>query len=72
MSGEKKELSPLAKQLLGGSGHIEVFTQAEFDDALAVAKACGIEAKVVGRVESTGSERREVVVRTAHGEFTYT
>ena len=39
MSGEKKELSPLAKQLLGGSGHIEVFTQAEFDDALAVAKA---------------------------------
>ncbi len=41
-------------------------------DALAVATACGIEAKVVGRVESTGSERREVVVRTAHGEFTYT
>ena len=41
-------------------------------DALAVAKACGIDAKVVGRVESTGSETREVVVRTAHGEFTYT
>ena len=36
---EKKELSPLAKQLLGGAGHIEVFTQTEFDDALAVAKA---------------------------------
>jgi len=39
MSGEKKELSPLAKQLLGGAGTIELFTQSEFDDALAVAKA---------------------------------
>ena len=42
------------------------------DIALAVAKSCGIEAQVVGRVESTGSAAREVVVRTAHGEFTYT
>ena len=36
---EKKELSPLAKQLLSGSGTVEMFTQSEFDDALAVAKA---------------------------------
>jgi hypothetical protein len=36
---EKKELSPLAKQLLSGAGAVEMFTQSEFDDALAVAKA---------------------------------
>jgi len=36
---EKKELSPLAKQLLGSTGAIEVFTQSEFDDALAIGKA---------------------------------
>lgn len=41
-------------------------------DALAVAKACAINAQVVGRVESTGTQQREVVVRTAHGSFTYT
>ncbi len=39
--------------------------------ALAVAAACGIAARVVGRVESTGGLEREVVVRTAHGEFRY-
>ena len=36
---EKKELSQLAKTILGGAGHITTFTQAEFDEALAVAKA---------------------------------
>ena len=36
---EKKELSPLAKQLLSSAGAVEMFTQSEFDDALAVAKA---------------------------------
>lgn len=35
----KKELSPLARQLLGGSGAIKFFTQAEFDESLAMAKA---------------------------------
>ena len=39
--------------------------------AIAVATDCGIEAKIVGRVESTGAAHREVVVRTANGEFTY-
>ena len=39
MSIEKKELSPLAKQLLGGAGTIDLFTQSEFDDALSIAKA---------------------------------
>ena len=35
----EKELSPLARQLLGGSGHVKFFTQQEFDEALALAKA---------------------------------
>ena len=35
----KKELSPLAKQLLSGSGAMELFTQSEFDEALAIGKA---------------------------------
>ena len=34
-----KELSPLAKQLLSGSGAVDMFTQSEFDDALAIGKA---------------------------------
>lgn len=36
---EKKELSQLAKQLLNGSGTVEMFTQSEFDEALALAQA---------------------------------
>jgi hypothetical protein len=36
---EKKELSPLARQLLGKSGAVEFFTQQEFDESLALAKA---------------------------------
>ena len=36
---EKKELSPLARQLLGGSGAVKFYTQQEFDAELAVAKA---------------------------------
>ena len=39
MTGEKKELSPLARQLLSGSGAVTLFTQQEFDDALAIGKA---------------------------------
>lgn len=33
------ELSNFQKNFLAGSGHIEVFTQKEFDDALVLAKA---------------------------------
>ena len=36
---EKKEMSQLARQLLGGSGAVTFFTQAEFDDAMTIAKA---------------------------------
>ena len=36
---EKKEMSQLARQLLGTSGAVTFFTQQEFDDALTIAKA---------------------------------
>lgn len=36
---ENKELSQLAKTILSGAGHITTYTQAEFDEALALAKA---------------------------------
>jgi hypothetical protein len=36
---EKKELSQLARTILSSAGHITTFTQKEFDEALAFAKA---------------------------------
>ena len=36
---EKKEMSQLARQLLGTSGAVKFYTQEEFDDALTIAKA---------------------------------
>jgi hypothetical protein len=36
---EKKELSSLARQLLGDSGAVQFYTQQEFDASLAIAKA---------------------------------
>ena len=36
---EKKELSQLAKTLLGNAGHLQTFTQSEFDEALTIARA---------------------------------
>jgi hypothetical protein len=36
---EKKEVSQLARQLLGTSGAVTFFTQQEFDDAITIAKA---------------------------------
>lgn len=35
----EKELSPLARQLLGTNNHVKFYTQQEFDQALAIAKA---------------------------------
>jgi hypothetical protein len=35
----KKELSGLARQILSGGGHVQLFTQQEFDESLAMAKA---------------------------------
>ncbi|KAG8462549.1 hypothetical protein KFE25_010374 [Diacronema lutheri] len=39
--------------------------------AIDVAAKCGIHAQIVGRVESTGSDAREVVVTTPDGDVTY-
>jgi hypothetical protein len=36
---EKKEVSQLARQLLGTTGAVTFFTQQEFDDAVTIAKA---------------------------------
>jgi hypothetical protein len=36
---EKKEMSQLARQILSGGGHVTMFTQQEFDEALALGKA---------------------------------
>lgn len=36
---EKKELSSLARQILGNSGAVKFFTQQEFDEALTLAQA---------------------------------
>ena len=36
---ENKELSPLARQLLGANNHVKFYTQQEFDESLALAKA---------------------------------
>jgi len=33
------EMSDFQKKFLAGSGHVQVFTQKEFDEALAIAKA---------------------------------
>ena len=55
---EKKELSPLAKQLLNGAGALEMFTQSEFDDALAVAKAEIIAYAIVATQEAMYRERQ--------------
>ena len=39
MTKQDAELSPLARQLLGSSGAMKLYTQTEFDDALREAKA---------------------------------
>ena len=39
MTKQDAELSPLARQLLGSSGAVKLFTQTEFDEALREAKA---------------------------------
>jgi len=39
MTKQDAELSPLARQLLGNSGAMKLFTQTEFDAALTEAKA---------------------------------
>jgi hypothetical protein len=54
-----KELSPLARQLLGNAGHIELFTQKEFDDALALAKAEIMQIAIETTKKALSIEREE-------------
>ena len=35
----EKELSQLARQILGANGHMKLYNQQEFDESLAIAKA---------------------------------
>lgn len=68
---EKKELSPLAKQLLGSTGAIEVFTQSEFDDALAIGKAEIMKVAIDTTKTAIKIERNECakIVREWEGEL---
>ena len=38
-------------------------------EIIAISAAFGVDARIVGRVEA--AERKQVVIRSAHGEFTY-
>jgi peptide subunit release factor 1 (eRF1) len=68
---EKKELSQLAKQLLSGSGTVEMFTQSEFDDALAIGKAEIMKIAIDTTKTAIRIERSECakVVREWEGEL---
>jgi len=52
----EKELSPLARQLLGANNHVKFFTQQEFDAALALAKAEIIDMAVQATRHAIGIE----------------
>jgi len=56
---EKKELSPLARQILGNAGHIQTFTQQEFDQALALAKAEIMQVAIETTKQAIYIERQE-------------
>jgi hypothetical protein len=68
---EKKELSPLARQLLSGGGHVTLFTQQEFDEALVLAKAEIMTVAIQTSKQAIMIERQacsEVVKRLAEQE----
>ena len=52
----EKELSPLARQLLGTNNHVKFFTQQEFDAALTLAKAEIIDMAVQATRHAIGIE----------------
>jgi hypothetical protein len=56
---EKKELSQLAKTILSGAGHITTFTQAEFDEALVLAKAEIMQVAIETTKQAIFIERQE-------------
>jgi phosphoribosylformylglycinamidine cyclo-ligase len=48
-----------------------VATELHAQMCIGVARACGIEAKVIGRVEKGDKPEGEVLIKTPHGEFLY-
>jgi len=58
----EKELSPLARQLLGTNNHVKFFTQQEFDAALALAKAEIIDMAVQATRHAIGIENEACAV----------
>jgi len=68
---DMKELSPLAKQLLGNSGAIDVYTQKEYDDALAIGKAEIMKVAIDTTKTAIKIERNECakIVREWKGEL---
>ena len=68
---EKKELSGLARQILSGGGHVTLFTQQEFDEALALGKAEIMQVAVQTTKQAIYMERQacaEVCKRLAEQE----
>ena len=68
---EKKEMSQLARQILSGGGHVTMFTQAEFDEALALGKAEIMQVAIETTKQAIYIERQacaEVVKRLAEQE----
>ena len=68
---EKKELSQLARQILSGGGHVTMFTQQEFDEALALGKAEIMQVAIETTKSAIRLERQacaEVVKRLAEQE----
>ena len=68
---EKKELSGLARQILSGGGHVKLFTQQEFDEALALGKAEIMQVAIEATKSAIHMERQacaEVCKRLAEQE----
>ena len=63
---EKKELSQLAKTILSGAGHITTFTQAEFDEALVLAKAEIMQVAIETTKHALMTEREECAKLVDH------
>ena len=62
MTKQDAELSPLARQLLGSSGAMKLFTQTEFDAALTEAKAEIMAIAIQTTKQAIAIEREECAI----------
>lgn len=70
MTKQDAELSPLARQLLGNSGAMKLFTQTEFDAALREAKAEIMAIAIQTTKQAIAIEREECAkIAEAHGAY---